>query len=194
MGALAFQCSAYHITLGGAFGCLAHDHLQPASAGLFLEPVSSTSLFVVARVFNAERVETNELCLGQTCVTEEQFNSVFSNQPAAVGAPSVGNTNEAPNNRPASGGSPDTDTATSTTPAEATSTPEAANDNPQPQGAEQSSDGNEPADDAPSATEPEVEDATDQQPAWSEQPIEPPELEPANDNSPVEPLSATRTE
>ena len=66
--------------------------------------------------------------------------------------------------------------------------------NPQPQGAEQSSDGNEPADDAPSATEPEVEDATDQQPAWSEQPIEPPELEPANDNSPVEPLSATRTE
>jgi hypothetical protein len=98
---------------------------------------------------------------------------------AATGAPSVGNTNEAPNDRPASGGSPDTDTATSTTPSALETS--VANDN-------------EPvvADEAPNATEPEA-DVSDQEPAAPEaQPTEP-VLEPANDNQPAV-LPATGTQ
>jgi len=68
---------------------------------------------VVARVFKGERVETQELCVDDVCVTRDQFAEVFGNQSAAAGAPI---NNEAPDGSSASGAGEMTDTATSTTP------------------------------------------------------------------------------
>jgi hypothetical protein len=112
-------------------------------------------------------------------VTEEQFNSVFSNPSAAAGAPSVG-TSEAPDGPSASGGSPDTDTATSTTPSALELS--AANDNYPVV-----------ADYAASVTEPEA-DVSDQEPAAPEAQPTGPVLEPANDNQPAVDFPATDTE
>ena len=103
----------------------------------------------------------------------------------AAGAPSVGNTNEAPSGSPTSG--LDADTPTTTTPAATDLS--AANDNPQPQGAEQSShDGNDPvAEDTTTEPEPEAEEVAVQEPTAQEPAAEPlaPEPEAANDNSPL---------
>lgn len=109
--------------------------------------------------------------MGSTCVTEEQFNSVF-NQSAAAGATAGdGQHLEAP----AASSEPESesvDTASSTTPAEATSMPalmEPANDNQPIADAE-----NEPEEQEPTAPAPDVV-------------AEPtPISKPANDNSPPE--------
>ena len=104
--------------------------------------VSETAHLVIATL-TAHRVETNELCVGQTCVTEEQFNSVFSNQAASAAGATTGNGQ--PLEAPATSPGPEAesaDTATSTTLTEsepitsASSSPpttfEAANDHPSP--------------------------------------------------------------
>jgi hypothetical protein len=74
--------------------------------------VSETAHLVIdaitARVGNFGRVNTDELCVGQTRVTEEQFTSVFSNQAAAAGAPSSGVASEGPSG-PSAAGEPNAD-------------------------------------------------------------------------------------
>jgi hypothetical protein len=69
---------------------------------------------MVARVFKGERVETQELCVDDVCVTRDQFAEVFggSQSAAAAGAGSVGG-GPAPASLPASG---DADTASTTPP------------------------------------------------------------------------------
>ena len=98
-------------------------------------------------------VHTDMLCVGATCVTEEQFNSVF-NQSAAAGATAGdGQLLEAPAASSASGGSPSADNTSTTTPVESEPiTSQPANDNPQPQSTEQSSDDNQPVDDVSEPT------------------------------------------
>ena len=100
-------------------------------------------------MFKGERGEFQELCVDDICVTRDQFAEVFGEDAAAGATAGDGQLLEAPAAPSASGGSPNADNASTTTASEivpitsGTSTP--ANDNPQPQGAEQSSyDGNDP--------------------------------------------------
>ena len=127
------------------------------------------------------------------CVTGTQLKSLLtgsvlsaSSQSAAGTSPTVGTDTEAPDGSSASEVVA-ADNATTTTPAEVPSTPEAANDNPQSQGAEQSShdDNQSVAQVAAEGSAPELE---------ADEPEPKPELEAANDNSPVKDLPATGTE
>ena len=87
---------------------------------------------------------------------EERVSALEAQLSAAAGAPSVGNTNEAPIGSPTSG--LDADTSTTTTPAATDLS--GANNNPQPQGAQQSSyDDNQPI--ADDENEPQVQEATE---------------------------------
>ena len=131
---------------------------------------------LTAKLVHSDRVETTELCVGSTCVTEEQFNSVFSNQSAAADAPSSGAASGASSGSSAAG-EPSADAATTTTSSDsAPITSEAANDN------------RPIADDEPEAQEPSPEPT-------SEVIAEPvPIPEPANDNPPPTELSATGTD
>jgi hypothetical protein len=132
-------------------------------------------MFEIRDPGNFGRVNTDKLCVGQTCVTEEQFNSVFSNQSAAAGTPNMGD--GAPDG-PSALDEPNADAATTTTSSDsAPITSEAANDN-------------QPIVDA--------ENEQDVQEAIPEQEPEPAEpaavLEPANDDGISENLPATSSE
>ena len=126
-----------------------------------------------AQVGNFGRVNTDELCVGSTCVTEDEFRSLLTGSAAqtsgesagAADTPSAGSPPEVPAASPAQEGT-DTDDAATTTPNVSVLQPT-------------SEDASEPAE--PGASEaPEAE---------AEQ-----ELAPANDNNPVEPLPATGTQ
>lgn len=83
----------------------------------------------IARLFVGE-VHTNTLCVGETCVTEDEFRSLLTG--AAAGAADVEGA-EAPAAQPAQEANPDTDIPTSTTSSDAVPiTSEPANgDDPQ---------------------------------------------------------------
>jgi hypothetical protein len=132
-----------------------------------------------ARVFKGERVETQELCVGDVCVTRDQLAEVFGgSQVGAAGAPE--NTqSEAPSGSSAPVATKDADTATSTTPSTTTTPP-----------SEDSANELEPAPvDEPGETPPDV--APDVAPP--ENGVEP-LPEPVNDNGISEPLPSTGTE
>jgi endosialidase-like protein len=100
---------------------------------------------------------TSELCVDDVCVTRDQFKAMVesagaaSQAAAAAGAPAIGGSG-APASQPVPTTEVDADNITASTSSDVTpitsasstpETPEPANDNPQPQGAEQSShDGN----------------------------------------------------
>jgi hypothetical protein len=122
-------------------------------------------------------------------VTEEQFNSVFSNQSAAAGAPSMGS-GGAPSGTSAS--TQDADTLSTTTPVESEPiTSEPANDN---QPTSVAADGHE------DNYAQEEEDCAYSQPENNNGPISqeaapaPDTADVVNDNAPVEPFPATGTE
>jgi len=142
--------------------------------------------------FFAGEVHTDKLCLGVTCVTEGEFKSLLTGS-AAAGAPSSGVASEAPG--PSASGEPsaDEDSIASDDDSDVTATtsPAAANDNPQPQEAEHSSDGNEPAE--PNGIGPAAEGVAVQEAVTDEAAIT--ELESANDNPPpAEEVPATGTD
>jgi hypothetical protein len=154
------------VSLGDTFKTNLIAWLGSASNGI-------TDLF--AKIGHFNEADVGKLCVGSTCVTEDQFKAMLSAS-AAASVPQVG-TNETPSgsSAPVLAG---TDTATTTTSSvvnpitsAASSTPELsppANDNPQPQRAEQSShDGNQPASSMTEA---------------------------ANDNSPIAPMAGTGTD
>ena len=60
---------------------------------------------IVARVFNGERVETQELCVDDVCVTRDEFAEVFgySQSAAAAGATTAGDDAGAPGGCPRRG-------------------------------------------------------------------------------------------
>ena len=80
----------------------------------------STTAHLILAALTADEVTANDrLCVGDTCVTPDQFRAVFGNQPAAAGAAIV-RTGAPAASAPEA---PDANTATTTMPAEATSTP-----------------------------------------------------------------------
>jgi hypothetical protein len=64
-----------------------------------------------ASIVHSNRVETQELCVGSTCVTEDQFKTAFQNA-AAAGAPTVGVGGGAPSGSSALGAQTDATTTT----------------------------------------------------------------------------------
>jgi len=136
---------------------------------------------VVARVFKRERVETQELCVDDICVTRDQFAQVFANHSAAADASTLGDTSEAPA-APAREATPVTGTTTITTPDTQPSVADSTSSVP------------------PATNDAAVQEAGgDQTQVVSEEPpaIEPTtDPQPANDNTPPpsEALPATGTE
>ena len=136
-----------------------------------------------ASVGNFGRVNTDELCVGSTCVTEEQFNSVFNTQSAAAGAPGPVSSAEAPGGQSAS---PQADADTGST-------------YPSTDSSATGTDPDGVVDEPPVPDDPAPEEAPDDV-AGQDQTAQPPEPEPeqaveaANDNAPVIELPATGTE
>jgi len=87
---------------------------------------------IFASVGNFGRVNTEELCVDDVCVTRDQFAEVFGNQSAAAGAPTVGGSSEAPSGPPAREATPVTGTTTTTTSTHS-STPVATGTSPVPE-------------------------------------------------------------
>ena len=124
------------------------------------------------------RVETQELCVGATCVTPEQFQAVFGG--SQVGAASAPENTQS--ETPSGSSTPSQEGADTVS----TTTPSATNSPPREDIANEL----EPAPiDEPEETPPDV--APDVSPLMSG--VEP-LPEPANDNQPVDPLPATGTE
>ncbi len=134
-----------------------------------------------ASVIHGERVETRELCVGETCVTPDQFKAVFGSgsQSAAAGAPEQGGT-EAPVGDASAAGDQAADDETATTTASSTSSTSNIV--------------------SPSSTEAEGEaavsqsDVADAPEATTGGPMPDDTPAPANNSSPVDTLPATATE
>jgi hypothetical protein len=126
--------------------------------------------------FFAERVQTNELCVDDVCVTRDQFAEVFggSQGAAAAGAPSSGVPPEAPAASPVPEG---TDADAGTTTASNVAEPQPTSETPA-----------DVADQEPDAV------VEEQEPGDEPAPAPPAELDAANDNQPAEELLATGTE
>ena len=114
------------------------------------------------------RVNTDELCVDDVCVTRDEFLRMKESQTGAAGAP-IRDTVGAPAETSMSSGHDDGDEPEATTPE-------------LPAAEETSPDADEPVDN------PEIEGAIDAESSAE------PELQASNDNSPVEPLAATGTE
>ena len=133
--------------------------------------------------FFAREVRTEKLCVGETCVTPEQFAEVFGGS-RAPGAPE--NTqSETPSGSPAPVATKDADTGTSTTPSATTTPPiEDIANKPEPADAPALGEGVEaPADVSEGGSDTGAVDDT----ASADAPPVPhstPELAPANDNEP----------
>ncbi len=142
---------------------------------------------IVTHVLAADRVETKELCLGSTCVTEAQLTALLSQTGAAASPISVPSSPSEIRVLPAT--TPAADLTNSEQPDNANWTPP-ANDNDRATDAEQASDEpTDPIDAAASSTPP----ATDEPQAdqLSQPPADISTRSPANDNPP--PAEATST-
>lgn len=128
--------------------------------------VGETAHLIIDKL-TARRVETQELCVDDVCITRDQFAEVFGNQSAAAGAPGGDGHVSTPGGSSAEDANPNADASTTTTPAKLEPiTSGAANDN--------------------GLALTDVEDA--------DQAEEPEPATAANDNQPAEDLTATGTE
>jgi hypothetical protein len=136
----------------------------------------------IAKLFVGE-VHTDKLCVGETCVTPEQFAEVFGSRQsaAAAGAPGLVSGVEAPDGS-STEAAPTADTATTTTPAseeEETDAPEGPSEAPAASAEEETTtDAAAPITEAGGETRAEITPAE----------------QPTNDNQPSEELPATGTE
>jgi hypothetical protein len=145
--------------------------------------VSETAHLVIDTLTARRGNFSDQLCVGSTCVTEEQFEAVFGNQPASAVQATAGASPRAAEEAPVGGVVRDGVTApvaTSTAPADSSPPEDAlspANDNEPATSIEEQDDDAQEEETKPNS-EPQVT------PTIGEHPTSP-QTEPANDNSPL---------